>query len=82
MSPPSPSFLLLLLLLLLSCSSSVLSGNVVSNTDPITHKPFYSSGAYAAAWDQAQMDSLPLCRDDMVHTHNPTPPHTHGMRCR
>lgn len=55
-----------LLLLLLSIATSVRSGNVVSNTDPITHRQFYSSGSYSAAWDLALIDGLPLCRGDMV----------------
>jgi hypothetical protein len=61
MIPTAPS-----LLLLLSWITSVLSRNVVSNTDPITHRQFYSLGSYSAAWDSSEVDSLPLCREDMV----------------
>ena len=63
------------LLLLLSCATSVLSGNIVSNTDPITHRQFYSAGSYSAAWE-AQVDGLPLCRSDMVLPPPPPPPPT------
>ncbi len=63
------------LLLLLCCITNVLSGNVISNFDPVTHKQFYSSGSYSAAWDVAHIDSLPLCRADMVNpTSHPPPP--------
>jgi hypothetical protein len=55
-----------LFLLLFLCIQSVLSANVLSNTDPITHRSFYSSGSYAAAWDSKQIDGLPLCTSEMV----------------
>jgi hypothetical protein len=55
-----------LLLLLLSCATYVSAGNIISNTDPITHRQFYSSGSYSAAWDQSLIEGLPLCRGDMV----------------
>jgi hypothetical protein len=54
------------LLLLLSCAVHVFAGNIITNTDPITNRPFYSSGSYSAAWEQTLIDGLPLCRSDMV----------------